>query len=374
MKRVFVLLLMFSIISVNAQELTFWQKLNNRLTVIKNIDSVYIYHPKLSFTLGVFSRLQQAGLDVNVKYKLLWKGHTIPGVSTYHIQENLNTKLGMEVGYGKLVLGYGFEVGPKKAYKKRAFAMNILGQSWGIHFSYFRIDNPFLSEIELKDHEFYIHDAIYSREPATLKNLAIDAYYVFNHKRFAYPATYKAGLVQRRTAGSWMLTLRYAQGSLHNSPWASFNSYNLLNAFGTMQISLGGGYSANIVCWHKNPTKPHDKGLRNFTINLTALPVLTVFDYLRTKYYLFDKEGFLHGYRESKIFCCPMPNVIGSAALGMTLDRFFISAQFTYHWFYFLSISAYDSQKLQIPHDLENVRFRGSFHDWTLNFLFTYKF
>ena len=360
MKRVFVLLLMFITISVNAQELTFWQKLNNNLTTVKNIDTLYIYHPKLSFTLGIFTRLQQAGLDVNVKFKMLWEGGTIPGVTTYHIQEHLNTKLGMEVGYGKLVLGYGFEVGPKKAYKKRAFAMNLLGQSWGLHFSYFRIDNPFVSSVALGEvgDNTYVFDVMKSKEPATLKNLSIDAYYVFNHKRFAYPATYKAGLVQRRTAGSWMLTLRYAQGSLHNSPWASYDSYNLLDAFGTMQISIGGGYSANIICWHKNPTKPHD----------------TVFDYLRTKNYLFDEEGFLRGYRESKVFCYPMPNVIGSAALGMTLDRFFISAQFTYHWFYFLSISAYDSQKLQLPYELENIRFRGSFHDWTLNILFTYKF
>lgn len=78
-----------------------------------------------------------------------------------------------------------------------------------------------------------------------MRSFSIDGYYVFNNKRFAFPAAYKMSLVQRHTTGSWMLAARYMQGHLYNSPEAVWDSYNLLDCFSTMQASIGGGYSVN---------------------------------------------------------------------------------------------------------------------------------
>ena len=69
-----------------------------------------------------------------------------------------------------------------------------------------------------------------------------------------------------------------------------------------------------------------------------------------------------------------MPNFIGTAALGMTLDRFFLSAQFSFNWFFFLSSSAYNIEKEKVPDIMDNISFRGSLHDWNLKILFSYKF
>ena len=123
----------------------------------------------------------------------------------------------------------------------------------------------------------YYEKEVLSDDPAKLECLYVDGYYVFNHKRFAYPAAYKAGLVQRRTAGSWMVTARYMQGNLYNTPDVALESFNMVDGLNTIQASVGGGYSANFVCWHKDPTNIRDKGLRNITINLTALPVIAAF-------------------------------------------------------------------------------------------------
>ena len=364
------------VVSVQAQKNMFWKKVNTFLTTIKNIDTVYVYHPKLSFTLGAFTTLQQVGFDVKVKFMVNDFDATLSGISTYGIDNKLSPKLGLEVGYGKFGLGFGFDVIPQNKYKKRTFAFSVLGVSWGMHINYYNIKSEFRSGIILgiDGDDSVLHDEIIIDKPASLNSFAFDAYYAFNNKRFAYPACYKVGLVQRRTVGSWMVTGCFDYGRLYNSPEVSCDSYNLLDCFSTIQISLGGGYSGNIVCWHKDPHGPRDKGLRNITINLTALPVITFFDYLRTTSYVYDENGNHSGKKESNVFCYPMPNVIGSGALGITLDRCFISTQFVYNWFFFLSTSAYDRSKLKIPDYVDKVRFNGSFYDWTLKILFTYKF
>lgn len=379
MKRLFAIMLLFAALSVQAQELNFWQKVNNLLTIFPNIDSTYIYQPKQGFTLGMFSTVQQVGFDTKAKFNIHYDdGTKAAGVSNYSLIEQPSTKLGLELGYGKFVLGYGIEIGPKRAYKKRALGLNLLGKAWGLHCNYFRVSNTFQSSIKIGNpgDEHYMDDQILSTTPALLKYLSIDGYYVFNNKRFAYPAAYKAGLVQRKTAGSWMVTGRYMQGLLSNvpDPTVIYDYYNLLDYFATLQFSIGGGYSANFVCWHKDPTQIRDKGLRNLTINLTLLPVITVVNYMDIIKYEFTDNDEYYGSYSSKTFCYPMPNFIGGSAIGLTLDRFFISAQFAYDWFYFHSSQAINQDYFLFSPDLKNLILRGAFHNWNVKLLFTYKF
>ena len=373
-------LLLFAIWT-QAQELTIWQKVNYMLTKPAVVDTMHIYQPQAGFSLGLFTTGQKAGFDVDVNFKIDLGDSPLTGISQYSLSENLCKKTGLEVGYGNVGFGYGLEVGPKSAWKKSTFAFNIVGKSWGARLNYFKITNPFITGLTLgtEGDEYYQHDEFISEESAALKSFAIDGYYVFNNKCFAYPAAYKIGLVQRRTAGSWMLTARYMQGSLYNSPEASWDSYNMLDCFSTMQASIGGGYSVNFVLWHKDPTDPRDQGLRNLTINLTAMPVITFFNYLKTTSYEygFDEEtGVIYnaGEKVSKIWCYPMPNYIGSAAIGFTFNRFFFSTQFTYNRFYFRSRDAFDANQMDIPDYVDDLNFRGTFHDWILKGLLVYRF
>jgi len=369
-------LLMLAVMSLQAQKSNFWRKVNEKLTVVNKIDTQYIYHPKLGVTAGAFSTVQQVGFDVRVKFKMLDESTTLTGISKYDLNVKPGVRLGVEVGYGKLVLGYGYEVTSNNKYKKRGFDFNVLGKSWGLHLNYFNIQNQFRSSftIGVEGDDEYLHDEIIVDDPGTLKSFSLDGYYAFNNKRFFYPAAYKASLVQRRTVGSWMLAGRYSHGKLYNSPEASFDSYNLLDCFTTVQLSLGGGYSCNFVCLHKDPTGLRDKGLRNITFNVTALPVITVVDYLKVLDYEYDNNFDCVGENTSKVLCYPMPNVIGSAAMGVTLDRFFISLQGRYNWFYFRSSNAYNRDHLNAPDYLDDISFRGSFYDWKVKLLFLYKF
>ena len=377
MKRLLIIIAFFlGVSSLQAQERTFWHKINYFLTKPAVVDTTRIYQPKPCFSLGLFSTGQKAVFNTNVKFNIDIDGQSVPGLSTYRLSENLCKKVGLEVGYGNISLGYGFEVGHKSAWKKSAFAFNIIGKSWGVRFNYFKITNPFTSELTLGNEgdSLYIHDEIVSKESAILRNFAIDGYYVFNNKRFAYPAAYKIGLVQRHTAGSWMLTARYMQGRLFNSPEAAWDSYNLLDCFSTMQASIGGGYSVNFVLWHKDPVGPRDEKLRNLTINLTAMPVITLVNYLTTTSYEYDDEGNYSGEKISKIWCYPMPNYIGSAAISLTFGRIYFSTQFTYNWFYFRSNDAFVIKKMDLPDYVDDLTFQGSFRDWTVKGLLVYRF
>lgn len=376
-KLIIAITLLFGFIPLQAQETTIWQKVNHFLTKRAVIDTAFVYQPKASFSLGVFTTGQKAGFDTKVDFDLDMEEYgQHAGISTYNMNENLCKKLGLELGYGNVSLGYGLEVGPKSAWKKNAFAFNILGKSWGVRLNYFKITNPFTSGLSIGNEgdSLYIHDEHTTKELASLRNFTIDGYYVFNNKRFAYPAAYKMSLVQRHTAGSWMLTARYMQGDLFNSPEGSWDSYNLIDCFSSMQASIGGGYSVNFVLWNQDPIGPRDEKLRNLTVNLTAMPVITLVNYLKTTSYEFNETGQLVGEKVSKIWCYPMPNYIGSAAISLTMGRVYFSTQFTYNWFYFRSSDAFSSKNLDIPDYVIDLTFHGAFHDWMLKGLLVYRF
>lgn len=377
MKRYFLsVVLLVAVISVQAQNPTFWQKVNRFLTKPALVDTTRIYQPKPCLSLGLFTTGQKAGFDVDVNFGInMPDGSPLTGSSSYSLGEGLCKKIGLEVGYGNVGFGYGLEVGPRSAAKKSSFAFNIVGKSWGVRLNYFKITNQFVSGLTLGEEsdDFYLHDEFTSEEMAALRSFTIDGYYVFNNKRFAYPAAYKMGLVQRRTAGSWMLTARYMQGDLYNSHEAAMDSYNLLDCFATMQASVGGGYSVNFVPWHRDPVGQRDEGLRNLTINLTAMPVITLFNYLKTTSYEYDEDMNL-GEKTSKVMCYPMPNYIGSAAVSLTVGRVYFSTQFTYNRFYFRSRDAFNAQHEDLPEDVTKLDYRGIFHDWMLKGLLVYRF
>ena len=344
---------------------------------MENIDSNYIYQPNQGFSLGMFTTIQQVGFDMKAKYKLSNEEATqVSCVLKYHLEESVSAKLGLELGYGKFALGYGIEIGPKNAYKRQTLGLNLLGKNWGLHFNFFNVSNKFTSSIAIgnKDDLDFFTDEITAAEPARLGYLFLDGYYVFNNRQFAYPATYKAGLIQRKSAGSWMVTGRYMEGFLHNSPEADHESYFMLSGFHSLQVAVGGGYSYNFVCWHRDPVELRDKGLRNLTLNLTLMPVLSLFNTLETASYEFDEEGNDIGNKLSRLFCFPSPNFISSSAISLTIDRFFISTEFAYNWFYFHSAHAMNPNNFSISTDVEDLTFHGSFHNWNLKLLFTYKF
>lgn len=91
--------------------------------------------------------------------------------------------------------------------------------------------------------------------------LAVNAYYVFNYRHFSYPAAFSLSTVQLRSAGSWLLGVRYDDQALHFdaqrtesfikslSPKAELNEALRVDKISYRQLGVSLGYAYNWVPW-----------------------------------------------------------------------------------------------------------------------------
>lgn len=100
------------------------------------------------------------------------------------------------------------------------------------------------------------------------ESLNINAYYFFNHRKYAQAAAYCYSKYQLRSAGSWLIGARYLRQQLTldfsnlSAGVLAFkpSGLGLLNRYNFHDVCLQGGYAHNFVL-------PH-----NWVLNLTVLP------------------------------------------------------------------------------------------------------
>ena len=93
-----------------------------------------------------------------------------------------------------------------------------------------------------------------------MRTLNASGYFVFNHRRFSYPAAMTQGYIQRRSAGSWMLA---ASVQTQHARYSGDYEIRLRIA----NLGLGGGYGYNCVPG------------RGWLIHLSVLPTLIVYNH-----------------------------------------------------------------------------------------------
>ena len=98
-----------------------------------------------------------------------------------------------------------------------------------------------------------------------MRSLNASGYFVFNHRRFSYPAAMTQGYIQRRSAGSWMLALS-AQGMQGRYTDTHVSKLSITN------VGVGGGYGYNYV------------PARRWLIHISVLPTFIVYNYSSLKY------------------------------------------------------------------------------------------
>lgn len=126
-------------------------------------------------------------------------------------------KIGPYLGWRWIFLGYTFELsslGEGHKTKKTEFELSLYSSMLGCDLIYRRTGNDFrlrkvtgVGEVA-KDVEGRNFEGI------NVNVTGINAYYIFNHKRFSYPAAFAQSTVQRKSCGSWKVGFSYTQHEL----------------------------------------------------------------------------------------------------------------------------------------------------------------
>lgn len=121
-------------------------------------------------------------------------------------------KIGPYFGWRWIFLGYTVDVAhPRKVTKAQEFSLSLYSSMMGVDFVYIKNDGEF-SIGKSKGFPEDVSKSIKDRHFPGMNayTFGLNVYYVFNHKRFSYPAAYAQSTVQRRSQGSWVLGLSYS--------------------------------------------------------------------------------------------------------------------------------------------------------------------
>ena len=393
MKKVLLsLLLVLGAISVQAQGVGHYIELGKAfIDKPENIDSTKIYQLPARFSFALTGRAQRVGFIAYSQFNMLFDiqntfTYSLPAETTSYLGEKVYKKVGFEVGYGSMSFGYDVEIGQKSAQYKRSLSLGMSNLKWGVRFSYLGLKNNIVSSMTIgkPDDLVYVDTIEKSDKLGKMRNITVDGYYVFNSKRFGYTATNIINVVQKHTAGSFMLTGRFLWSDLDTKE----DMGGLFESYSTVQFALGGGYSTNIVLWNRNIVNNDDRTIRNLTWNVTAMPVISLVNYMQTRAYAIelDSDGntISEELKKSGIWCYPSANLIGSTALSLTWGRFYFTSQFQLNFFYFSSTGAVKKEKFAAPNvhlqnedidfNISDVTIYGFLYNWALIAKLFYRF
>ena len=217
-------------------------------------DTNYVVRPEGTLTLKV--RLNQTGNTFHAK-------GTVNGVKA---KADLSTshKTTLSLGASYRGIGAAIAVNPAKwkgIYKDYEFNLNYYSNRFCLDFSYQRSES-LSGEIRRDDNLSQMQSG-----DVTLKVSNIAGYYIFNHRRFSFPAAFTQSYIQRRSAGSWLAGFSYQGGSIKtNKELKERNADAPEVNISVGHFGIGGGYAYNWVLG------------KGWLIHFSMLPTVVVYD------------------------------------------------------------------------------------------------
>lgn len=332
-------------------------------------DSSYVTRPALPWSFSLETTLISTGSvlesDIKTTDYTLTGSPAINAVLESRMQRHLHKKVGGSIGYGSLSLSGAVEVGSKNPGKNTFMSFAVRQPSYGAKIQFFKtheyIDGNLDVEGVSQPYKFT------SDYPGMMCTLTLDAYYLFNHKRFSYTAATEGNFIQHRSAGSWITIVKYLQGdmSLDRNDKFMLSFSNGLCRYITRQVSLGAGYSFNFVPIHRNASDPlSGRGFRNLTINLSAIPMASLYNHLITYCLVKNDNSSGRAQFDGKI----VPAFIVRGGMSFSWDRFSLVTSASYNRFGFNGLPSVmweDGHGLKHETDTDGV-----FDDLTAKFSF----
>lgn len=211
-----------------------------------NIDTAYIMRPQTKWTLT--ARLNESGATIE----------PVGMENGLHFKSEIeaNRKATLSVGVSYLGFTLSAALNPAKLlgkYSDFEFNFNCYGRRFGFDIIYQDAKN-FTGWYDMEGMErIGLPDGMLK-----VKTLNVNTFYVFNNRRFSYPAAFSQSYIQRRSAGSFLLA---ASGM---GQYATFDDVTEMKLKMT-NIGLGAGYGYNYVPG------------RGWLLHISALPTFIVY-------------------------------------------------------------------------------------------------
>ena len=211
-----------------------------------DIDTAYIVRPSTKWT--VTARMNVSGAKI--------KAEGIDQGKHFNAEMDANRKATLSLGVSYLGLSLSASLNPAKLLGKyHDYELNF--NSYGRRFGFDIIYQDAKNFKGWHDHEgmdrITLPDGVLS-----VKTLNVNAFYVFNSRRFSYPAAFSQSYIQRRSAGSFLLAAS-GMGQRGSLDWDRDMDLKMTN------IGIGAGYGYNYV-----PGK-------NWLLHISSLPTFIVY-------------------------------------------------------------------------------------------------
>ena len=219
-----------------------------------NIDTAYVLRPQTKWT--ILGRLSVSGSNIKTDGKM----DGVPFMSEMKAERKATLSLG--VSY--LGLSVSASLNPAKLagkYSDYELSFTSYGKRFGFDITYQAAKN-FTGSYSVDGQERVELPA----DILSLKTLNVNAFYVFNSRKFSYPAAFSQSYIQRRSAGSFLVALS-TQGQLADA------TGDFAMRLMTGNIGVGAGYGYNFVPG------------RGWLLHLSALPTFIVYSYAKLSYY-----------------------------------------------------------------------------------------
>ena len=237
------------------------KRINNKLSkkyFTTKYDTNYVARPKEKWLLRLLGN--QTGNYIHAK------GTVHDVYSKYDLHTKTNYTMGLEVNYCDIAAT--FSINPAKIggdYNDHEFNFEYHGQMISFDINYLRATS-LTGDIKLGNMDHL------DEEGLRMNVVNASAYYIFNNRKFSYPAALFQNYYQLRSAGSWLAGLTVQSGSIkttdalkERNPLAPEVHLTFAN------VALGGGYGYNFVFGQCS----------QWLLHLSALPSLVVYKHNR---------------------------------------------------------------------------------------------
>ena len=160
-------------------------------------------------------------------------------------------KIGPYIGWRWIFLGYTIDVGHmNEGHNKKQFDLSLYSSMLGIDLYYRKAGNNYRirrADVGSSEVNKALKDMEFSGLNVNIKGF--DLYYIFNHKRFSYPAAFSQSTCQKRSCGSPLIGIGYQSHHItldHESLQERMNQH-LDNRFENFELKLDSGLMFNKI-------------------------------------------------------------------------------------------------------------------------------